>query len=326
MAVDPKLIGYITKAAAKHGADPVALLATALQESGGQPGRVGDQGTSFGYYQFHVGGALPRQYWKNPFPYADSYDVVDNRARLFAAGNVHGGAGAAAIQRPANRGAYASGVDAKLAEARALLGGGAGAIGAGTGTITGAPSASTGATGAGQSAAYQAARARRSTLQSLMNANAKLFGIPSLRLPQVTAPAAGAPDPPGFKVSGELPASSSGQQIVNVAKQYIGTKYVWGGESPQTGFDCSGLVQWAAAKAGKKLPRTTYEQWRVGAAVPRGALQPGDSVFFHPGSRGPEHMGIYIGNNQFLEAPRTGLNVRISNLSGRSDYMGARRN
>ena len=111
------------------------------------------------------------------------------------------------------------------------------------------------------------------------------------------------------------------------AKQYLGTPYVYGGTS-SSGVDCSGLVQLAAKASGIDIPRTTYDQINVGQAVSKNNLQEGDLVFFR-GSGGsasaPGHVGIYIGNGQYIQAPKTGDVVKISNLSGRSDYVGARR-
>jgi len=116
-------------------------------------------------------------------------------------------------------------------------------------------------------------------------------------------------------------------QALDFVKHAIGTPYVWGGARPG-GFDCSGLLQYAWGRAGVKIPRTTYDQWRKGTAIARGQLRPGDAVFFRGSdARGnlPGHVGMYIGGGKFIEAPHTGANVRISTLAGRSDYQGARR-
>jgi cell wall-associated NlpC family hydrolase len=110
-------------------------------------------------------------------------------------------------------------------------------------------------------------------------------------------------------------------------KEAIGTPYVWGGSQPG-GFDCSGLLQYAWGKAGVKIPRVTYDQWKAGASIGRGQLKPGDAVFFRGSDSKnglPGHVGMYVGGGKFIEAPRTGSTVHVSNLAGRSDYMGARR-
>ncbi|WP_051624218.1 C40 family peptidase [Clostridium akagii] len=115
-------------------------------------------------------------------------------------------------------------------------------------------------------------------------------------------------------------------QIVAYAEKFLGVPYVYGGATP-AGFDCSGLIQYVYAHNGSyeiQLPRTTYSQINVGTSVAKSNLQPGDLVFFGSLSS-PYHAGIYIGSNQFIEAPHTGANVRTATLSTRTDYCGARR-
>jgi peptidoglycan DL-endopeptidase CwlO len=117
------------------------------------------------------------------------------------------------------------------------------------------------------------------------------------------------------------PDSHSG--VVGIALQYIGVPYVWGGSSP-SGFDCSGLVMYAYAQMGISLPHSSYAMWNYGTAVPEDQLQPGDLVFFN----GLGHVGIYIGNGQYVEAPHTGAYVQVSSLTSgwaASSYVGARR-
>ena len=86
---------------------------------------------------------------------------------------------------------------------------------------------------------------------------------------------------------------------VGVAMQYLGIPYKWGGASPSAGFDCSGLTMFVYAQLGVSLPHYTGDQWRMGTAVSRGDLQPGDLLFFD----GLGHEGMYIGNNQMIHAP-----------------------
>ena len=115
--------------------------------------------------------------------------------------------------------------------------------------------------------------------------------------------------------------TTTGAQIVAVAQRYIGVPYVYGGASP-SGFDCSGLVQYVFNQVGISIPRVAVDQSKGGQAVSRDNLQPGDLVFF--GSP-VSHVGIYIGNGQFINAPKTGDVVKISSLSTRTDYNCARR-
>lgn len=110
--------------------------------------------------------------------------------------------------------------------------------------------------------------------------------------------------------------SSSGgrQQVVQVALAQRGKPYVWGATGPDS-FDCSGLVMFAYAKAGIKLPRTSENQWTVGTEVSAAQAQPGDLVFSEFGADGPGHVQMYIGNNQVVEAQQSGVPVKISPLS-----------
>jgi cell wall-associated NlpC family hydrolase len=104
----------------------------------------------------------------------------------------------------------------------------------------------------------------------------------------------------------------TGASVVADAEQYLGVPYQWGGTSPSTGFDCSGLVQHVYADLGISLPRTSQEQASVGTPVDSIAdAQPGDLVFFEPSASGPGHVGIYIGNGQMIDAPHTGTDVQI---------------
>jgi cell wall-associated NlpC family hydrolase len=126
-------------------------------------------------------------------------------------------------------------------------------------------------------------------------------------------------------VVGNIPATGRAKKAVAAALSQTGIPYQWGGTAWGKALDCSGLVQQALAKAGVSIPRTTYDQWKTGKKVSNKNLMAGDLVFFRPGSRGPEHVGMYIGNGQFVQAPKTGDVVRVSKLSSHGSYMGARR-
>jgi cell wall-associated NlpC family hydrolase len=118
------------------------------------------------------------------------------------------------------------------------------------------------------------------------------------------------------------PASSLGEQAVQIAMGELGVPYVWGGASP-SGFDCSGLTMWVYAQLGIHLDHYTGSQWNAGPHVAYSDLAPGDLVFFEPGIG---HVGIYIGNNEFIHAPHTGTVVQISSLSDAwyaAEYQGA---
>lgn len=115
----------------------------------------------------------------------------------------------------------------------------------------------------------------------------------------------------------------SNDNVVAYASNFLGTPYLWGGTSPSTGFDCSGFTQYVYRHFGISVGRTTYDQIKDGVGVSREQLQPGDLVFFGKGGN-PTHMGMYVGNNAYIHAPRTGDVIKISPLN-RSDYITARR-
>ncbi|GAB4248012.1 MAG: C40 family peptidase [Thermoleophilia bacterium] len=128
------------------------------------------------------------------------------------------------------------------------------------------------------------------------------------------------------KVSGgapparNVPRSRVGDTVVDIAMQYLGVPYVWGGASPD-GFDCSGLVMYVYGKVGVSLPHSSRAQFGMGVPVSRDALQPGDLVFF---GNPIHHVGIYVGGGNMIHAPYTGANVRINSID-RGNYTGARR-
>lgn len=113
-------------------------------------------------------------------------------------------------------------------------------------------------------------------------------------------------------------------EIINTAKSFLGTPYVWGGTSP-SGFDCSGFTQYVLAQNGKSIPRTSQEQFASGQAVDKSRLQAGDLVFYGNGEA--THVGIYEGNNKIIHSPHTGDVVKESDFSTywTSAYLGARR-
>lgn len=129
------------------------------------------------------------------------------------------------------------------------------------------------------------------------------------------------------ELSGSLTSTmggSLGQQVVANAKKYLNTPYKWGGSSPSEGFDCSGLVQYVYKQVGIQLNRTTYDQIKQGTPVSKNQLQVGDAIFFGSPSN-PHHVGLYMGNGQYIHAPQSNDVIKISNLNSRSDYLTARR-
>ena len=134
--------------------------------------------------------------------------------------------------------------------------------------------------------------------------------------PTTTDASVPVPDTP----TAPLPAGHP--EAASVAARYLGVPYVWGGATP-AGFDCSGLVVYVYSQLGIVLPHFTGALWALGVPVPRDQLQPGDLVFFDA----LDHVGIYIGANEFIHAPHTGDVVRVSTMTGNyaTGYVGARR-
>ena len=122
------------------------------------------------------------------------------------------------------------------------------------------------------------------------------------------------------------------ETAMNKLMSQLGKPYQWGGASPHTGFDCSGLVWYAYKDVVKfKIPRTANEMYHLRDAAPisREALEKGDLVFFRINNRGAaDHVGVYLGNGRFIQSPRTGKDIQISQLSDdywQRHYVGARR-
>ncbi len=116
----------------------------------------------------------------------------------------------------------------------------------------------------------------------------------------------------------------TGNDVVGEAKKYLGLPYVWGGTDPKVGLDCSGLVQLVYKNLGYDLPRVSADQARSGRPVASMAeAQPGDLIAWDNSSRnnGVDHIAIYIGNGKMIEAPRTGLDVRIIDVPSTPDVI-----
>jgi hypothetical protein len=117
---------------------------------------------------------------------------------------------------------------------------------------------------------------------------------------------------------------SPGMKIARFARTFIGVPYVYGGSTPRSGFDCSGLVAYVFQHFGVTLPHYTVSQFGRGRGVSRWALRPGDLVFF----AGLSHVGIYVGHGKFVHAPHSGARVRVASLREdwyRSSFDGGRR-
>lgn len=117
----------------------------------------------------------------------------------------------------------------------------------------------------------------------------------------------------GANVLGNFDGLTPGEQVVELAKQHLGTPYVWGGESPSGGFDCSGLVQYVFGQMGVELPRVSRDQARAGQPVASLAdARPGDLLAFNDPV---DHIGIYAGDNMMVVAPKRGDVVKLQRVT-----------
>jgi len=109
----------------------------------------------------------------------------------------------------------------------------------------------------------------------------------------------------------------TGERAARIALKAVGVPYRWGGESPSSGFDCSGLVRWAYGRIGINLPHSSYALYGEGRRVSESRLEPGDVLFFE----GLGHVGLYLGRGRMVHAPQSGRNVEVVRLGG-SGYAG----
>lgn len=142
-------------------------------------------------------------------------------------------------------------------------------------------------------------------------------------LPLDSAPPASTP------VSGFREFTNRASEVALHAMGLLGIRYKMGGNSPESGLDCSGLVRHVFKQAwGKVLPRTAEEISRVGEQVEHHDLRPGDLVFFNTLRRTFSHVGIYLGDNKFIHSPSSGGQVRIESMDiayWKNRFNGARR-
>jgi peptidoglycan endopeptidase LytE len=195
---------------------------------------------------------------------------------------------------------------------------------------------------------YHLAKTHGTTVEALQTANGlaspaiavgQVIRFPQPNVPHAPAAAPGEMAPPDLNVpappSPNDPAAPPTPPVrVGLAARvrasalaYRGTPYVWGGASP-AGVDCSGLVYLVYAPYVAHLPRTSFDQWTAGAAVDRADLLPGDLVFFNTDGTGASHVGIYVGDGQFVHAAASAQRVVVDRLDAPyylMHYVGARR-
>ena len=147
----------------------------------------------------------------------------------------------------------------------------------------------------------QAAQAATAHAAYLARVAAEQAAAPAAHAPAAGAPAAGA-------TFANVPASGAGGAAVAAAESQLGVPYVWGGETPGVGFDCSGLTQWSWGRAGVGIPRTAQDQYDAITHISLSALEPGDLLFWGD-SGGIYHVAMYVGNGEVIQAPETGETV-----------------
>jgi cell wall-associated NlpC family hydrolase len=159
---------------------------------------------------------------------------------------------------------------------------------------------------------------------SSQNANNGIFS--SSKSSDASADAARTPGGAKSFLSGV--ASKAGDVVVG-ALNMIGVRYRWGGNTPDSGLDCSGFVRYVFQDTlGMTLPRRAEEMSRVGEEVTVSDLKPGDLVFFNTMRRSFSHVGIYIGDNKFVHSPSTGSTIRVDDMEDgywEKRFQGARR-
>jgi len=326
----PGWVQGVVRAAHQTGVDPNLAVAIALEESGGNPRAIGDQGTSFGLYQLHQGGALghltPQQAQD---PYTNAMAVLPAWAKL---GGGRGMSPSDALMQYYSQVGRGTSNEiptqhalAKLDQARALVQGAGGgqtlASSTATGGMPGGGGLTQGAFGALLSYANRisndALRGKAPDLQEVMQMVDPI--MKAIMAPTGEVAAGNAPS--------QAPPASGGAGIATqAALSELGIPYSWGGgnlQGPTTGiaqganikgFDCSALVRFAWAKAGVLLPRTSEEQANVGTPVPNlGNAEPGDLLFPEPG-----HVMLYLGNGMAVESPHTGASVHTTSVAGRT--------
>ncbi|REC94780.1 C40 family peptidase [Kushneria indalinina] len=153
-------------------------------------------------------------------------------------------------------------------------------------------------------------------------------------LPQGIAPGVDNFNYKKYAFNGEIdqPGEIAMARAMDTVTDQLGRPYLWGGTTPQAGFDCSGLIYYAFRDLlSGELPRTAngMYHWSQAAPVATDSLKRGDLVFFRiKAASAADHVGVYLGDGRFIQAPRTGENIRISSLEGaywQRHYLGARR-
>lgn len=326
----------IVRSALKHGLDPAAVLAVANVEGGIHFGEVGDHGTSYGPFQLHVGGALPKG---KGAAWANSPAGIDYAVSQMAqhAKGLTGKAAVASIvtnfERPAD-------IPGEIAKAyggygqftKAAAQGGVAPVVApkGAGGVPAAPNSPQGVDWMQQFKQQAANTILQQSLALAQGGDVNQFtqGLAGLAQGRRQAEAMAAQYPVTLDKHGTVEhpvqlTKGEGPASVKLAAQQIGQPYVWGGESrKEGGFDCSGLIDWTMRQQGYKGPRiTTQTAMHMGVSVKKDQIQPGDWIIANNG----DHMVMYAGNGKVIAAPHTGTVVQYQPLSHFTNITDIRR-
>jgi cell wall-associated NlpC family hydrolase len=165
----------------------------------------------------------------------------------------------------------------------------------------------------------------------VLAAAASLAATPAARADDASSPAVAAKSTSVVSGAADVATGAwqAAQDLTARALGLLGIRYRWGGATPQTGLDCSGLVQFVFQEVtGVTLPRSARELSRIGDKVALPDLKPGDLVFFNTRRFAYSHVGIYLGDNRFIHAPRRGREVEVATIDGAywaRHFDGARR-
>ncbi len=142
-------------------------------------------------------------------------------------------------------------------------------------------------------------------------------------LPPTPTTSGGQPARTGRRIPDSPPPSAAAARVLNTASEYIGTRYVWGGNTPREGFDCSGFTKYIFAKYHIALPRTAREQVRAGTVVEADfrALRPGDLMMFAEPGAAISHVAIYAGNGRILHASSSLGGVGYTDLNSGGEWF-----
>ena len=142
-------------------------------------------------------------------------------------------------------------------------------------------------------------------------------------IPSSTTTGSGRPTPSRRRIPSSPAASAAATRVLRTADSYVGVKYVWGGNTPSEGFDCSGFTKFVFAKYGIALPRTAREQVRSGAPVAADfrALRPGDIMLFAEPGQAISHVAIYAGDGRIIHAASSVGGVGYTDLNAGGDWF-----